>query len=204
MKKAFAYIDGFNLYYRAVKGTPYKWLNLRQMCEMLFPEYNVERVKYFTAPVSGKEDINKPIRQQTYLRALRTINCEVISGKFLTRDVPMRLARDKTKTVIVTKTEEKGSDVNLAAHLLIDGFDKLYDAAVVVSNDSDLAMPIRYVRDNLGFEIIVVNPDRQITSKSLAQAATSLRRLRVGVLEACQFPDIVKYKKGEIKKPSRW
>ena len=57
MKKAFAYIDGFNLYYRAVKGTPYKWLNLRQMCEMLFPEYIVERIKYFTAPVSGKEDI---------------------------------------------------------------------------------------------------------------------------------------------------
>ncbi len=116
----------------------------------------------------------------------------------------MRLANDKSQTVIVTKTEEKGSDVNLAAHLLIDGFDKRYESAIVVTNDSDLTMPIRYVRDNLGFEVIVVNPDRNITSKSLAQAASAMRQLRTGVLEEAQFPAIVKYKKGEIKKPSGW
>jgi hypothetical protein len=31
----------------------------------------------------------------------------------------------------VIKTEEKGSDVNLATHLLIDGFDDAYELAVV-------------------------------------------------------------------------
>ncbi|MEW5869850.1 MAG: NYN domain-containing protein [Chloroflexota bacterium] len=204
MKRAYAYIDGFNLYYRAVKGTAYKWLNLRQMCEMLVPEYTLERIKYFTAPVSGKDEAGKPIRQQTYLRALRTIGCEVIRGKFLSRDVYMRLAEDKTQTVLVTKTEEKGSDVNLAAHLLIDGFDKHYEAAIVLSNDSDLTMPIRYVRDQLGFEIMVINPDRFVTSKSLTQAASSVRQLREGVLQACQFPEVVKYPKGVIKKPANW
>ena len=153
MKKAFAYIDGFNLYYRAVKGTPYKWLNLRQMCELLVPEYDITRIKYFTAPVSGKDDPEKPARQQTYLRALRTISVEVVMGKFLTREVPMRLVGDKNQIVMVLKTEEKGSDVNLAAHLLIDGFTKQYEAAIVLSNDSDLTMPIQYVRDNLGWKL---------------------------------------------------
>jgi uncharacterized LabA/DUF88 family protein len=204
VKKAFAYIDGFNLYYRAVKGTPYKWLNLRQMCELLVPEYDITRIKYFTAPVSGKDDPEKPARQQTYLRALRTISVEVVMGKFLTREVPMRLVGDKNQIVMVLKTEEKGSDVNLAAHLLIDGFTKQYEAAIVLSNDSDLTMPIQYVRDNLGLEIVVINPDRNVTSKSLANACSAIRQLRKGVLETCQFPDTIYYPKGVIKKPSNW
>ena len=37
------------------------------------------------------------------------------------------------------KTEEKGSAVNLAVHLLNDGWLDAYDCAVVISNDSDLA-----------------------------------------------------------------
>ncbi len=202
--KAYAYIDGFNLYYRAVKGTSYKWLNIRQMCEILVPEYLIDRVKYFTAPVSGKDDPDKPVRQQAYFRALQTIGCEIIPGKFLSRDVPMRLAADKTQTVMVTKTEEKGSDVNLASHLLIDGFDRNYDAAIVLTNDSDLTMPIRYVRDTLGLVVVVINPDRNVTSKSLLQAATSIRQLREGVLASCQFPDVVIYPKGRILKPASW
>ena len=32
------YIDGFNLYYRAVRNTEFKWLNLRKLAEILFPK----------------------------------------------------------------------------------------------------------------------------------------------------------------------
>lgn len=32
--KANVYVDGFNLYYRALKRTPYKWLNLDQLCRL--------------------------------------------------------------------------------------------------------------------------------------------------------------------------
>ena len=31
------YIDGFNLYYGALKGTPYKWLDLEALCRKLMP-----------------------------------------------------------------------------------------------------------------------------------------------------------------------
>jgi uncharacterized LabA/DUF88 family protein len=202
--KAFAYIDGFNLYYRAVKGTPYKWLNLRQMCELLVPEHALDQIKYFTAPVSGKYDSEKPIRQQTYFRALRTIGCEIIPGKFLSHDTAMPLASNRNQFVTVIKTEEKGSDVNLAAHLLIEGFKRQYDVALVVTNDSDLAMPIAYVRDELNLEIIVINPNRESTSKQLAQCASSIRHLRSGVLAASQFPDVIKHAKGVIRKPAGW
>ena len=55
------YVDGFNLYYGAVKGTPYKWL-----------DHRILTIKYFTAGVSGKLDPRPPIRQQTYWRAIRS------------------------------------------------------------------------------------------------------------------------------------
>ena len=40
------------------------------------------------------------------------------------------------------KTEEKGSDVNLASHLLRDAFSKKFEVAVLITNDSDLAEPV--------------------------------------------------------------
>ena len=41
--------------------------------------------------------------------------------------------------------EEKGSDVNMAAHLLNDAWQDLFESAVVISNDTDLVVPIRMV-----------------------------------------------------------
>ena len=35
--KTIVYVDGFNLYYGALKGTPYRWLNLAEMCRQLLP-----------------------------------------------------------------------------------------------------------------------------------------------------------------------
>lgn len=53
------------------------------------------------------------------------------------------------RVVEVHKTEEKGSDVNLATFLLVDGFDQLYDEAVVISNDGDLAGAIHQANTRL-------------------------------------------------------
>jgi len=59
------YVDGFNLYYRALRRTSYKWLNLHKLCEdLLSPQNEITRIRYFTAPVSGKLDPGQPIRQQ--------------------------------------------------------------------------------------------------------------------------------------------
>ncbi len=42
--------------------------------------------------------------------------------------------------------EEKGSDVNVASHMLIDALTSAVDAVVVLSNDSDLKLPVQHVR----------------------------------------------------------
>jgi hypothetical protein len=62
------------------------------------------------------------------------------------------------RTVKVYKTEEKGSDVNLATHLMLDAFQRDCDLAVVVSNDSDLEEPIRVVMQVLGIPVGLLNP----------------------------------------------
>lgn len=52
--------------------------------------------------------------------------------------------------------EEKGSDVNVASHLLVDVLGARVDAAVVVSNDSDLRLPVQLARERV--PVGLVNP----------------------------------------------
>lgn len=103
----------------------------------------------------------------------------------------------------VLYTEEKGSDVNLATHLLMDGFRGLYQVAVVVTNDSDLAEPIRIVRLELGLEVIILNPHLK-PSAELNRAATFIRPIRKGPLQASQFPPTMADSKGVFSKPTSW
>lgn len=109
---------------------------------MLLPRDNIAQIKYYTARVKPQpHDRHAPIRQQIYLRALGTLpNLSIHYGHFPTHAVWMPDAssiRNPPDRVQVLKTEEKGSDVNLATHLVRDGFRKEYDLAVLVTNDSD-------------------------------------------------------------------
>lgn len=206
MAKAFVYIDGFNLYYGCLKHTPYKWLNVAALAQALLPNDSIEVVKYFTARVSGRpHNPSAPIDQQVYLRALRTIpNLEIILGHFLTHSVPMMLTGvTPPKRVWVDKTEEKGSDVNLAAHLVRDAFQKNFELAVIITNDSDLAEPVRIVTKELGMPVGILNPHEH-HSVTLKPLATFVKRIRQSHLIACQFPPTLTDKKGAFSKPTSW
>jgi len=75
--KTNVYVDAFNLYYGALKGTAYKWLNLRKLCELILPNNDIQTIRYFTDRLGTKpNDPDQPVRQQTYLRALH-LACEV-------------------------------------------------------------------------------------------------------------------------------
>ena len=81
--------------------------------------------------------MQKPQRQNVYVRAQQTIpNLSVHYGVFLSHVVRMPVADPPPNTVSVIKTEEKGSDVNLATYWLTDGFEGDYERAVIISNDS--------------------------------------------------------------------
>ena len=205
--QANVYVDGFNLYHRSLKGTRYKWLDLGKLCDFLLPEYTVQRIRYFTARVHPRGgDGQQPLRQQTYIRALETIaGASVHYGMFRTRRKRLPLAHPAPglpRTAEVLVTEEKGSDVNLATHLLADGFQHNYDVAVVISNDSDLSLPIQVVRGVLARPVGVVITDRRTVKSALP--ADFYRRIRERQLRDCQFPASLTDRHGTIRKPAGW
>jgi len=206
--KTSVYIDGFNLYFRALKNTPYKWLDLKTLVtKILQPHHQIVEIKYFTAIVSGKYDPKQPIRQKTYIRALEKYIPEfsVYYGQFLTNPTKMfkHPLTSPPKCVDVLKSEEKGSDVNLAVHLLNDAWLDKYDCAVLISNDSDLAEPLRLVRAQTNKKIGLISPlNSGFPSRELQSHAHFVKMIRKGVLKDSQLPATIPGT--TIKKPSSW
>ena len=202
------YIDGFNLYKGSLQGTPYKWLDFLTLFNLLLPDCRVNRIRYFTALVlETPYDLQKRHRQQTYLRAISTIpNLSVHFGYFQTHTRKMPLAHPPasgSRMVDVLRTEEKGTDVNLASYLLLDAFRNDYEQAVVVSNDTDLLTPIKIVQSEFGLSVGVLNPQKK-PSRALKDAADFYRPIRQGPLSASQFPHTLTDATGPFHKPPRW
>lgn len=204
------YVDGFNLYFGSLKKTQYKWLNILNLCQAYLPGNNITSIKYFTAQVSARpNDPQQPARQNAYLRALGTIPCvEIIHGHYLSHTISARLANPPpnggSKYVDIIKTEEKGSDVNLATHLLHDAHLDRYDIAVVISNDSDLLAPIKLVRSDLNKMVGILNPQKH-PSRALLPHTDFMKQIRPGALAASQFPNQIVDQNGNlIHKPAGW
>jgi hypothetical protein len=222
--RANVYFDGFNFYYGCFSNRgrdhwkPYKWLDLSRFIKNVFPHHSIRRIRYFTALVKPTpDDPDKQERQLTYLRALRTLpNLAIHEGRFsrtakwrweadLASFVPPHSPKlaDPIKFVPIIEEEEKGSDVNLASYLLVDAFLNEYDVAIVVSNDSDLAEPIKLVRTVLGRKVILLNP-RAKTATDLRNIADGYRSVRLGPIIASQFPDELDDAHGTITRPEAW
>lgn len=255
--RAYVYVDGFNLYYGALKGTPFKWLNPVVLVRQLLPaKYSIDKLKYFTARVSGASDPTAPVRQKAYLDALGTVpQIEIHYGRFLaktiwrpitnfpvagaqihspvivslpqgTHDVtggslaqssrlvvgtypsknaPRKKATTPLNDALITEVhamEEKGSDVNLAAHLLNDAWKGLFDEAVVLSNDTDLCEPIRMVSVERNIPVLVICPGRWPMARDLQRVATYKAHIRSSMLQNAQFPTVIPGT--TIQKPVTW
>jgi hypothetical protein len=148
---------------------------------------HVSRVIYCTARISGATNPSGQRDQDIYLRALVAANAvdAIEYGYYVSRvakgplaveghrgqpvlttaqwPVMVRDASDSpiTNATFMVKTarrEEKGSDVNVAAHMLLDLLHQRVDAAVVVSNDSDLAFAVAEARDLVPVGLINPSP----------------------------------------------
>lgn len=217
--RARVYIDGFNLYYGALKRTPHKWLDLEAWCARLLPGYSVDQILYCTARVTAMPtNPGVEIRQQAYLRALATLpKVVVLEGMFKVNDtraprrpeshcaccqaVPPGCSCCAAVTVPIIKTEEKGSDVNLAVAMVRDGFQDRYDTAAIVSEDSDLQGAVDIVRNELAKQIIIVTPRNRKYPPLVGDAR---RQVRDAALAACQFAGTLSDAHGVIHRPNSW
>ena len=221
------YIDGFNLYYGLLKGSPHKWLDLERFCDHLLPRNTVTKIYYFTAKVDARpQDPDQPTRQLAYLQALATLpRVEVHLGTFMSSvirqvvvdsdPVTGRYRRIGGKPVLAVdhagepvkvwtlKSEEKGSDVNLAAYLLRDAYTRRCACAVIVSNDSDLLTPIRMAKQDCGL-IIGLVPPRPKGSIELKTLANFKIEPRPHHLISSQFTDPIATNSGMLHKPADW
>ncbi|WP_152015507.1 MULTISPECIES: NYN domain-containing protein [unclassified Bosea (in: a-proteobacteria)] len=220
--RTIVYVDGFNLYYRLLKDQPqFKWLNLCELAkQVLSPKNQIIKVRYFTARVSGRFDPTTPARQQAYLSALSTIpEIESHFGNFLVSKTwagivhpDLDPAKPNAKppflpwpnVVRVHKTEEKGSDVNLASHLLSDAYNDRFDVAAIITNDTDLVEPIRLVRSEVGKTIGLLTPVPK-PSASLAREAHFCHHITNNHLSNSQFPDFLNLPGGKVvNRPPEW
>lgn len=211
-----------------IRKSDCKWLNLETFCDLLLPKNRVTQIFYFTARVDGREnDPDQPIRQQTYLRALGTLpRVNIQYGTFLSSVVrrplvtphpnnpkfPLRVGGNPalernpdgtTRLVHVLKSEEKGSDVNLATFLLRDAYRRACQCAVIVSNDSDLLSPIEIAKDECGL-LIGLAPPRKNGSIQLRALANFVVEPRLHHLSRAQFPYELKDAAGRFHKPAAW
>ena len=221
--KVNVYIDGFNFYYSAVKRTRYKWMDLR---ERSLPGHTVHRIKYFTARVKPTpQNPGQQQRQDIYLRALNTLpNFNYYLDSFRIREKHVEVLPGYPgagQIVRGTTREEKGSDVNLATELLVDGFRGDYEGAVIISDDSDLIAAIQAVRRYLGLKVGILNPQPSASPgrwvpkrrRKLINAVIGGRKstawfydhLDPGHFPHCQLPNPVIDANGiKIYKPRQW
>ena len=203
------YVDGFNLYYGAVKGTPYKWLDLEKYFQLLRPHDDLQAIRYFTALISGAHRAN----QLAFIQALETRPLiSIVLGAFKQKRVLCEYARCHPSTPgdrVFSKSEEKRTDVNIAVHMLADAFREQCDHQILVTGDSDLVPAIRMIRDRFPSIKTTVYVPAQAPQRGYAvelrTAAHKHRVLPLNLLKLAQFPtQVTDGSGGVIEKPAGW
>ncbi|KAA1259461.1 6-hydroxy-3-succinoylpyridine 3-monooxygenase HspA [Rubripirellula obstinata] len=199
--KVAVFIDGFNLYF-GLKDSGlerFLWLDLWRLGEQfLMPGQSLASVYYFTAIVT---DSLKRKRQTNYLEALEChTNVSTIFGNFQRNPVSCFKCGHTWD-----KAEEKKSDVAPATQVLCGAVNNAYDAAVLVTADSDLIPPVQAVKSNWPDKAIFARFPPGRHSHELKLQCDGTKRINESELRRSQLPDTVTKEDGyELKRPATW
>ena len=190
---------------------------------MLRPQDTITHVKFFSAKINLRpNDHGQATRQILYWRALRVNpKTQIIEGYFLSKGAYLPLVASVDSIAVqynsgvnisnlvpsmahVYRSEDKGTDVNLAVHLVHGSRLNRFDGAIVISNDSDLAEAIRIVRREVRKPVFVLHPQTSHPSFKLKQVATRFKPITTAHLAARQFRPTLSDSKGTFHKPSSW
>jgi len=202
MERVIAYIDGFNLYFGICdKGwVTYKWLDVKLLVQnLLKPDQTLSEVKYFTSRV--RNNPNKERRQLTYLEALEVhTDTKIFYGKYQNNLITCRRCGN-----VHNSPNEKMTDVNIAVEMLMDARDEKFDAALLISGDSDLIPPVTAVNKRFVDKRVVVGfpPNRHnISVASIAKGHFVIGRKK---LKDSQLPAEIRKSDGFVlRKPVEW
>ncbi len=223
------YIDGYNLYYSRLKGTPYKWLDLAALFRNRIllqqdPGAEVVAIKYFTAPVKASyaRHGEASVQAQTqYHRALQAHSpglIQVIHGFHIFEPTSLPCHQEgvdpsKSSVARVWMIEEKQTDVNIALHAYRDAVRGACDQLVICSNDSDMEPALRMIREDapaatVGLVMPLLDKGRasgKVPNKRLTALAHWVRHhIRDDELAQSQLPQNVPTRKKPASKPEHW
>jgi hypothetical protein len=206
--KTHVYVDGFNFYYGAVRGTPHKWLDLDRFFTMMRPSDDIRVIKYFTAEIVGPTKPN----QDVFLKALATRpRVQVILGRFKMKSLKCEVdACDAACTRYFDKPEEKRTDVNIATEMIDDAYQNNCDQLILVSGDSDLVPAVHRVKNRFPEKRIIVYIPAVAGSVragayELRGAAHKARTVPLNLLSKAQFPlEVPDGSGGFYAKPASW
>lgn len=203
--RVIAYVDGFNLYFglRSKGWRKYYWLDLERLSRRLLkPKQQLQSVHYFTSRIRYQAVNQKAMRRQiNYLDALDTLDpLRLHFGHYLKK---RRQCRNCNATWM--DFEEKMTDVNIATQMLADAFDDEFDTALLLSADSDLTTPVRFVLNRFPKKRIVVAQPPGRRSIELKNVATAYFTLGEANLRQSQLPDVVARADGFLlRRPESW
>jgi hypothetical protein len=193
----------------------------------------VERVVYCTARIDGASNPSGQADQDVYLKALLDTGSvdHIEYGYYVARvkSAPLAVKGPGGRPQLVgpqwpvviqdghgsqvpnasfmvsyANREEKGSDVNVASHLLLDVLAGTVDGALVVSNDSDLRFPLQEARARI--PVGLINPSGNQLAGALRASPTDgagnhwWRQLTASDLKNHQFPNPA----GRYSRPAGW
>jgi len=224
------FIDGYNVFYGLLAGTPYKWLNLSlllsHICRVQDPTAIIETINYYTSsviPHLATRGIESRHAQDTYIRALKTTGINIFTGRhrleharaprFISKKVPA----SRLDKVDIWELEEKETDVNIAISMyrLFAKQQKLpieerIAQLVLVSADTDMTPALKAIREDFpDIRIGIILPHRQGNVRgvpgSLQNHSHWIRKTITNEeLDACQFPVRVATRKKPAVKPEYW
>lgn len=202
MQRVITYIDGFNLYFglKSKGWERFLWLDVEALSRnLLNPDQTLARTKYFTSRVSLPPD--KAKRQSTYIDAIYTLaDTSIYFGKYQTNPQTCRNCGH-----VHNANSEKMTDVNIAVELLQDAFVDAFDAAVLISADSDLIAPIEAVKRLFPKKRVVVACPPGRFSQHLCRSAHAYLKIGHGSIEKSQFPEHVRTPSGFLlRRPASW
>jgi len=226
------YVDGYNLYYGRLRGTPFKWLDLIPFFDALLERRDqnevLTRVNVFTAWAFARFSTHGDASvqaQNAYHRALQQLHGDRVSITYGTHSIddagtmlPTFLPGvpyDRNQRTRVWKIEEKKTDVNLALGIYRDVAKGLVDRVILVSNDSDTEPVLDAIRQDfpnimIGVlmprkPVLMVNQPQRRRSGSLASRADwTIECILDEHLRDAQLPDSIPTKKKPIRKPMHW
>jgi len=224
------FIDGYNLFYGVLAGTPYKWLNLSSLLAHITrvqnPASQTVQIDYFTSsvlPYLATRGIASKHAQDTYIRALIANGVRVNYGRHrVEHSMALRYINNNTPASRLDKIdiwdlEEKETDVHLAISMyrLLSRQQNLHnderiEQLVLVSADTDMTPVLKAIREDFpDITIGIILPHRNGIKRgvpgSLQNNSDWIRRnITVDELAAHQFPERVATNKKPADKPSYW